>query len=109
MKSNGNNIIPTDLLGKWGYFVGENPVVCININEDGSGYLTVISDVKWAVNEKLLSFRNLNKDYPVAGSVQYSIIDGKLSFSEPLHGDAVKIFSNLMYPNLPNGLDKIMK
>ena len=109
MENNGNNIIPPELVGEWGYSVGENPVVCIKINEDGFGYLLDVSDVKWVVNGKILACRNVNKDFPIASSVQYSIIDERLSFSEPLQGDLVKEFSQLMYPYLQNGLEKIKR
>jgi hypothetical protein len=109
MQNSSASVIPVDLVGEWGYYVGANPVVCIKINEDGSGYLLDISDVKWAVNGKILVCRNVNKDFPIAGSVQYSIIDEMLSFSEPLQGDFVREFSQLMYPYLRNGLDKIIR
>ena len=108
MQDSCTSVIPADLLGEWGYYVGEKPVVCLKINKDGSGYLSDVSDVKWVVNGKILAFRNVNEGFPVAGSAQYSIIDGKLSFSEPFQGDFVSEFSQLM-DSLRNGLDKIIR
>jgi hypothetical protein len=108
MQSSSTSVIPVDLVGEWGHYVGEKPVVCIKINKDGSGHLIDVSDVKWVVNGKILGFRKVNNDFPGAGSAQYSINDGKLSFSEPFQGDFASEFSQLMN-SFQNGLDKVIR
>jgi hypothetical protein len=109
MESNSNSIIPTDLVGTWGYYVNKFPNKCLRINADGSGYLFTIShEVKWSVSENRLDFFILTNDCPASGSAQYSIIDRKLSFSVPFLGDIGNHVFGEMMSSLPGGLDKIM-
>jgi hypothetical protein len=97
-----NSAIPAELVGKWGYYVGHNPVELIRIGNDGSGNLSTSNDGKWSVNGNRLEFLRLKSyDPPVSCSVQYSIIGGKLHLSDPIGGD---LFNDII---LSNGLDKI--
>ena len=111
MKKITSCIIPSNLLGTWGYYnVNGMPNECFRIDADGSGYFFTLShEVKWIVNKNRLGFRILNKNCPESGSAQYSIFDGKLSFSEPSMEDiGNKVFSQMMPPYLPDGLIKIV-
>jgi hypothetical protein len=111
MESSSKSVIPAELVGTWGHY-DENEIShnLFRINADGSGYLFIVShDVKWNVIRNNLGFRILNKNCPESGSAQYSIIGGKLFFSEPILGEiGNNVFSQMMPPYLPNGLDKIM-
>jgi hypothetical protein len=110
MESSSNIVIPTELVGTWGYYKDKIPYYFFKINADGSGYLFITShNVKWSVSENRLGFRILNINCPESGSAGYSIIDGKLSFSEPLLGEIGNIiFGQMMPPHLLSGLDKII-
>lgn len=103
-----NCVIPSDLIGNWGSYVKGNPLAHIRINADGSGNLSTLNDGRWIVNENRIEFRKFHPDCPLFGSALYSIIDGKLFFSEPLEGDIDGLFRNLMPPYLQSGLEKIV-
>jgi len=110
MNADSTNVIPSDLVGEWGYYAGINPSVCIKINADGSGNIMTLSDGKWFVNGNTIEFRKVgDNNFPIASSVQYSIINGKLLFSEPIQGDLINDFIQLMPPYRPTGLDKIKR
>ena len=100
--------IPANLVGKWGYYVGINPFKPIVINPDGSGNLSTLNVGKWSANGNIIIFSKLNNEPPISGSAQYSIIDGKLFFSEPLSGDLLNEFKDFMPPLMQDGLVKIV-
>ena len=104
--------IPAALVGRWGFSAGGEQ---FRINADGTGTqgdpasIITPTNCKWSVNGKRLSFSYINT--PGTGSADYSITNGKLTFSNLDANDPLSNYFQyfIAQATVPMGLGPLVK